>query len=391
MHKKRDNKWLKTALSVSFFLLFLVASCASNKSDSTKAQLQRLALKQKVELLEAAGEPVLVVGGESISSDDIINSPVELGQRFISPMEYLKPIAQTSNFEQFKEQARDPLETALSIEISDILFYQMAKSQIAEAEKVDEALEKAAEMELRRFILDYDGDQAKADEALKQMGMDRRSFKERQKRLMLTQSYIATQFPDYKGPISYRELKACYEKMKEESFVKPATIQLRLIDIQIDKLRLSDPNQSQLEEARKLAGELVGRIRAGEDFGELALAYSHGHRQAFGGLWKPMNPDSLAEPYDVLAVEAEKLKPGQIAGPIEAPGHIFIMKLEEKHSKDYEPFEKVQQQVQQRVVVDRQREVIKELNAKVMQQKELEEKDKFIDFCIQKVYQKSNQ
>jgi parvulin-like peptidyl-prolyl isomerase len=369
---------------VSFFLLFLAASCGGNKSGSAEAELRRLALKQKVELLEAAGEPVLVVGGESISSDDIINSPVELGQMFISPMEYLKPIAQTSSFEQFKKRAKDPLETALSIEISDILFYQLAKSQATE--NIDEVLEKAAEMELRRFILNYGGDEAKADAALKQMGMDRRSFKERQKRLILIQSYVTREFPDHKGPISYRELKTCYEKMKEEFFVKPASIQFRLIDIQPDKLRLSDPNQNQLEEAKKLADKLVGRIRAGEDFGELAIIYSHGHRQAFGGLWKPMNPASLAEPYDVLAVEAEKLKPGQIAGPIEALGHIFIMKLEEKRSKDYEPFEKVQQQVQRRVIADRQREVIKELNAKVMQQKELEEKDKFIDFCAQKIY-----
>ena len=59
MHKGRNYKWLKMALSVSFFLLFFVASCSSNKEDSAKAELQRLALRQKVEFLEAAGEPVL--------------------------------------------------------------------------------------------------------------------------------------------------------------------------------------------------------------------------------------------------------------------------------------------------------------------------------------------
>ncbi len=390
MRKEKDYKWLKTVLGCSFFVLFFAGSCSDNsKSASAEAELQRLALRQKIKLLEEAGEPALVVGSETISSDDIINSPVDLGRRFISPIEYLTPTAQANSLEQFKEQAREPLETALSVKITDILFYQLAKSQAAE--NVNEALEKAAETELRKFVLNHGGDQVKADEALKKMGMDRRSFKERQKKFMLTQSYIAKEFPDYSGPISYRQLKARYEKMKEESFVRPPTIQFRLIDIQPDKLQLSDPNQNPLEESKKLADKLVERISAGKDFGELSLAYSHGHMRTFGGLWNPVNPDSLAKPYDILAVEAERLSPGQITGPIEAEGHIFIMKLEEKRLKDYELFEEVQQQVKRRIIADRRREIINKLNAKMMQQRELEDKDKFIDFCIQKIYRISNQ
>lgn len=403
LSRRRDYEWpkapkrsfgrlgtLEAVLGCSFSLLFFVGSCSdSSKSASKKAELQRLALRQKIKLLEEAGEPILVIGGETISSDDVINSPINLGEMFISPIEYLTPIAQTNSLEQFKEQARSSLESALSIKISDILFYQLAKSQANE--NIDEAVEKAAEIELRKFVLNFGGDQAKADEALKQMGMDRQSFKKRQKRLILTQSYVAKEFPGNSSPISYSQLKTCYEKMKEESFVRPATIQFRLIDIEAAKLRLSDPNQNPHEEARKIADILVEQIRAGEDFGKLAKAYSHGHRRAFDGLWNPVNPDSLAKPYDILAIEAERLKPGQIAGPIGAQGHIFIIKLEEKRSKSYEPFEKVQRQVKQRIMADRRWEVINKLNAKVMQQRELEEKDKFIDFCIEKIYRISNQ
>ena len=105
------------------------------------------------------------------------------------------------------------------------------------------------------------------------------------------------------------------------------------------KLDITDPNQDRREEARRLAGELVGRIKAGEDFGTLAQKYSHGLGWEIGKLWQP---GSLASPYDVLAAEAEKIEPGQIAGPIETAEHIFIMKLEEKQSASFEPFEKVQ-------------------------------------------------
>jgi len=86
-----------------------------------------------------------------------------------------------------------------------------------------------------------------------------------------------------------------------------------------------------------LAGELLGRIDNGEGFGALAGQYSHGHRRLFGGLWKPVQPESLAEPYDILAAEAEKIEPGRTTGPIEAANgeHIFIMKLEDKQSQNF--------------------------------------------------------
>ena len=168
-------------------------------------------------------------------------------------------------------------------------------------------------------------------------------------------------------------------------------IEFSLIDIEPEKLKIFDPNKNKVEIAKKLADKLLTQIKAGEDFGKLALAHSHGHRREFEGLWKPINPDSLAKPYDILAAEAEKTELGQIAGPIETEGHIFIMKLQDKHSKTYEPFEKVQIQVEQKIIADRHRQALDKLNAKVMQRTELKEKDKFIDFCLEKIYQISNQ
>ena len=44
-------------------------------------------------------------------------------------------------------------------------------------EETEEGLEKAADSELRKFVLRFGGDQAKADEALQKMGLDRESFK----------------------------------------------------------------------------------------------------------------------------------------------------------------------------------------------------------------------
>jgi len=81
------------------------------------------------------------------------------------------------------------------------------------------------------------------------------------------------------------------------------------------------------------------------------------------------------------------MEQGQVAGPIEVEGHIFIMKLEEKRPKSYEPFEKVQEQLEQKVIADRQKEAIDKLNAELREQIVLSEKDEFVDFCLERIYQ----
>ncbi|MFB0524422.1 MAG: peptidylprolyl isomerase, partial [Phycisphaerae bacterium] len=273
---------------------------------------------------------------------------------------------------------------------------QEAKRQAPD--NIDEALEKAAEREIRKFILDCGGNQAKAEEKLKQMGMDRKGFKENRKGFILTQLYIASKLSDNR-PITYTELMKCYDQMKEQSFVIPAKLQFRLIDIQPARLEITDPNQTsassveagRLEQARKLANKLIQQLQAGADFGELAKQYSHGHMREFGGLWKPLQPESLAKPYDILAEAAEKIQPGQTAGPIEAEGHIFIMKLKEKRTKSYEPFEKVQEELEQKIISDRRKDAIDKLNAEIRQQIAPGEKDEFIDFCLEKIYQMRDQ
>ena len=82
------------------------------------------------------------------------------------------------------------------------------------------------------------------------------------------------------------------------------------------------------EKARQLAEDLRKRIDAGEDFAELAKQYSHDPLGAQGGLMRPRAPDAFAAPYDVLAEKAKTVEQGQVAGPIEAPGHFFLMKVE---------------------------------------------------------------
>jgi len=377
---------MRRCIFLSVLMLLLIGGCKN--PGLTDAELDRRNLTRKIRLVEDSGGLVLIVGGETVTSDEIIESPVELGGMYVLLIEYFKPIAQASELEQFKERARGQLKGILTDKISNILLYQQAKRQAGK--NIEDALEKQAEKALREFVVAFGGDQIRADEALKQSGMDWKSFKEHQKRLILTQWYLRSKLSNNR-PVTYREMRDCYNEVKDEFFAKTATIQFRLIDIHPARLKAANPNANRHQLAEKLALELAKRIRSGEDFGELARQYSHGPMREFGGLWQPMRPESLAAPYDKLAAEAENIESSQIARIIITAQHVFIMKLEEKKIAGYEPFQKVQEQVQDKIVLDRWNEAVDRLNAKILQQAELGKTDKFIDFCLEKIYQMRDQ
>ncbi len=363
-------------------VLLLIYGCGDDdKPKFTDEEMARIPLAKRDGLPEASGGFAMVVGGETIASDEIMTEPL---------LDHFRPIAQKSSFEQFKKQARPDIERLLETRISNILLYQQAKREAGAGVDLEDALEKATEAEVRRFIVSFKGDYAKAEQALKQMGMDWRSFREYQKKIILSQDYVRQLLPE-RGPITYSELVNCYDEMKGEFFSIPATVTFRLIDIQISNLEVTDPNRSQLEQARELAGELVKQLQKGEDFGELAKQYSHGHTASSGGLWQPVQPQSLAKPYDVLAAEAEKIQPGQITGPIETGEHIFVMKLEEKTPKSFKPLEDVQEEVEAKIAFDRRKKAFDEFSSKLVQQTELSERNRFIDFCLEKIFQRCNQ
>ena len=69
----------------------------------------------------------------------------------------------------------------------------------------------------------------------------------------------------------------------------------------------------------------------------------------------------------------------------------MVMKLEEKQLGGYEPFDEVQEQVRNKILIERQNEVIDKVNAEFLQQAELSNTDEFVDFCLDKIYQMRDQ
>lgn len=97
--------------------------------------------------------------------------------------------------------------------------------------------------------------------------------------------------------------------------------------------------------ARKLAQQLVNRLRKGESFATIALKYSDDQAtRDLGGDagWKRLDllPPEVAE-------AVKKLNVGEVSDPVFYEGAFWIFKINERRGGDIPPFEQVQTQLRQ--------------------------------------------
>ncbi len=354
-----DPKWKKSALDPN--------------------EVQQRAFAPRPERLDT-----LHVSGENITSDDILMEPVDQNTPNVTFKDKLTAAAKEMPLDQFLELTRPYMRQRLNNNISNTVLYKKAKRELGD--QADDALQKMVEKEWRRFVLDRGaGSEATADEVLRKRGMNRTTFKEQTKRLMLAR--YALKMLDER-PITHNELVACYEQMKTE-FGLPPSVQFRLIDIQPEKMELKDPNENRVAKARAFAEELVQRLKEGANFAMLAEQSSHGLRREVGGLWPPRDPNAFLAPYDIVAAKAMELEVGRIAGPLDVDGHFFILKLEQKQARGYRPLPEVQKQLEDKITDDRRDASLRQLDAEIATQAAQVDTNAFIDRCLERIYKEA--
>ena len=346
----------------------------------TAEQMAEYELPLRQNLPAPSGGLVLSINKETIIVDEII-SPI---------MTTLEPMAEGGDFGRFILQARPVISQVVMSKTADALLYQQAKKQ-ADGNINDSALDKAAQAEVNKFLANYRGNLPEANRVLEEMGMDWRRFNDYQKKLLLTQYYISQEL-GAQEPVTHTELLKKYNQMKDEYFSQKGQIQFRLIDIAIDKIETIQPPESgtQKQTAMKLADKLLEKISRGGNFSELARIYSNDapHRVEKGGLWDPVTPGSLAPPHDVLEKAAQTMKSGEVNGPIEADGHIFIMKLEDKTEPGYQPFQDVQTRIEAEIQFQRRKAAFDEMINRLIRQANIANMEPFINFCVESAYRR---
>ena len=217
-----------------------------------------------------------------------------------------------------------PAESVLRQQVLERLILQEIQMQRAQRagirigdENLNEALAEVAE---RNGI-----PLARLPEALVSQGIDYAAYRE-SIRKELTLQVLRQRDVIQRINVSPRELEQFLEKQKS----RPSELnEYDLSHILIAVPQAATP--AQLDEAAKRAADVGERARRGEDFSQLAVAYSNSQTALEGGAlgWRrgPEIPTVLA---DLVA----RLKPGEVSEPLRTPSGYHIVKLNEVRGSD---------------------------------------------------------
>lgn len=134
------------------------------------------------------------------------------------------------------------------------------------------------------------------------------------------------------------------------------------------RIRITYAKQGSKEKAVGVLDEVIHKLQAGEDFGELARKYSDGTRAEKNGQWGWTRRGSLAEP------EIEKalfeLPIGQTSQVFETATSFQIIKVNDRKEAGHIPFADVQGKLEQSMISEARmkatKEILEELHAKAV-------------------------
>jgi peptidyl-prolyl cis-trans isomerase SurA len=217
-----------------------------------------------------------------------------------------------------------PAESVLRQQVLERLILQEIQMQRAQRAGIrigDENLNEAlAEVAQRNGI-----PLARLPEALASQGIDYAAYRE-SIRKELTLQVLRQRDVIQRINVSPRELEQFLEKQQS----RPSELnEYDLSHILIAVPQAASP--AQLDEAARRAADVGERARKGEDFSQLAVAYSNSQTALEGGAlgWRrgPEIPTVLA---DLVA----RLKPGEVSEPLRTPSGYHIVKLNNIRGSD---------------------------------------------------------
>ncbi|HXT13370.1 MAG TPA: peptidyl-prolyl cis-trans isomerase [Candidatus Angelobacter sp.] len=135
--------------------------------------------------------------------------------------------------------------------------------------------------------------------------------------------------------ISPHKIETYYLDHKDD-FKEEDRVKLRMIV-------LTNAPETDTTQTKRLAEEILGKLKGGASFADMATIYSQGSQARQGGEWDWVEKSVLRKE---LADVAFTLKPGQMSGVIETPGAYYIMLVEDRQDARVRPLADVRDQIE---------------------------------------------
>lgn len=134
------------------------------------------------------------------------------------------------------------------------------------------------------------------------------------------------------------------------------------------RIRISYAKHGGKDKAIAVLDEVIHKLQAGEDFGELAKKYSDGTRSEKNGQWGWTSRGSLAEPEVETALF--ELPIGKTSQVFETPNSFQIVKVNDRKEAGHIPFADVQNKLEQSMISEARmkatKEILEKLHAKAV-------------------------
>ncbi|HKA88570.1 MAG TPA: peptidylprolyl isomerase [Haliangiales bacterium] len=145
--------------------------------------------------------------------------------------------------------------------------------------------------------------------------------------------------------VSDEDVKSRYERLSGQSSTV-TEVHIRHVLLALGE----KPTSDEMETARRRAGEIVARVRAGEEFGDLAKSLSDDSttKGSGGDLGWYKRGELPTEWEEILFAMSE----GEVRGPIRGPRGLHVFQVLENKKETVRPFAEVKDQLKEQIFRD---------------------------------------
>ncbi|GAA5483513.1 chaperone SurA [Haloferula sargassicola] len=229
--------------------------------------------------------------------------------------------------------------------LNELIDRELIMSEFREREQKGAKLpDRVVEQELQRQIRElYNGDKQKLIDELAKARMSMASYRELTREKMIVQAMRQEKFKDAPPPVP-SEIQAEYQIAKDalRDTTKDVLDYRKIFIPRVDAANPLASPETQLAQAEMV----TEKLKAGEDFAELAAKYSADAFAAEGGLQTNVPRTDLSPEFAAILFSAE---PGKILGPLEDPVGFTIARVERIDKGPAPPLSEVKELIDQRV------------------------------------------
>jgi parvulin-like peptidyl-prolyl isomerase len=293
------------------------------------------------------------VNGKPIFDEDLLK---DAAPALAMNERYPEPQRSANRLDILKQHLQKLIERELILQDA---FHKLEKNKVA-MDRLKEAAEKQFNKKVREWRSGAGGDQ-EFKEALRAQGMTLEELRKNHEREFIAQTYVGSRIGPIMDGIGLPQVREYYDQHQNE-FQTVDRAEWQDIFVAVG------PRHATPAEARRFAGELVARLRAGEDFARL-MQYDDGDSRQYRNGRGAGERRGEIKPAE-LEAHLWNMKDGEV-GLLELSTGVHVYRLLKRHHAGQLPLdEKVQAQIRTKlkneIFVRERKLIVRELTARAV-------------------------